>query len=414
MAIVKPFMAVRPKQELAAKVASLPYDVMNTSEAREMAAGNPISFLHVSRAEIDFPEGIDEHGKDVYERARTNFYQLIEDGVLAKDEKPMFYIYAQTMNGRQQVGLVASSSVEDYFNNVIKKHEFTRPEKEEDRIRHMETLQAHVGPIFLTYPSNLKVDAIVNEVVRTELPVYDFTADDGVTHKVWTVSDSAKIESIAAVFETEIPFTYIADGHHRTASAAKVGRKMRDHNANHTGHEEYNYFLSVLFPDEQLAIMDYNRLVKDLNGFTPEALLQKLQESFSITKCTLDTAKPKLLHDFAMYLNGQWYNLKANAAIVKQDTIGVLDVTILQENVLAPLLGVQDPRTNKRIDFVGGIRGLEELQKRVDAGDSAVAFALFPVSLRQLMDIADSGQVMPPKSTWFEPKLRDGLFCHLF
>ncbi|MBP7389073.1 MAG: DUF1015 domain-containing protein [Chitinophagales bacterium] len=414
MAIVKPFMAVRPKQELAAKVASLPYDVMNTSEAREMAAGNPISFLHVSRAEIDFPEGIDEHGKDVYERARTNFYQLIEDGVLAKDEKPMFYIYAQTMNGRQQVGLVASSSVEDYFNNVIKKHEFTRPEKEEDRIRHMETLQAHVGPIFLTYPSNLKVDAIVNEVVRTELPVYDFTADDGVTHKVWTVSDSAKIESIAAVFETEIPFTYIADGHHRTASAAKVGRKMRDHNANHTGHEEYNYFLSVLFPDEQLAIMDYNRLVKDLNGFTPEALLQKLQESFSITKCTLDTAKPKLLHDFAMYLNGQWYNLKANAAIVKQDTIGVLDVTILQENVLAPLLGVEDPRTNKRIDFVGGIRGLEELQKRVDAGDSAVAFALFPVSLRQLMDIADSGQVMPPKSTWFEPKLRDGLFCHLF
>ncbi len=407
-------MAVRPKQELAAKVASLPYDVMNTSEAREMAAGNPISFLHVSRAEIDFPEGIDEHGKDVYERARTNFYQLIEDGVLAKDEKPMFYIYAQTMNGRQQVGLVASSSVEDYFNNVIKKHEFTRPEKEEDRIRHMETLQAHVGPIFLTYPSNLKVDAIVNEVVRTELPVYDFTADDGVTHKVWTVSDSAKIESIAAVFETEIPFTYIADGHHRTASAAKVGRKMRDHNANHTGHEEYNYFLSVLFPDEQLAIMDYNRLVKDLNGFTPEALLQKLQESFSITKCTLDTAKPKLLHDFAMYLNGQWYNLKANAAIVKQDTIGVLDVTILQENVLAPLLGVEDPRTNKRIDFVGGIRGLEELQKRVDAGDSAVAFALFPVSLRQLMDIADSGQVMPPKSTWFEPKLRDGLFCHLF
>ncbi len=407
-------MAVRPKQELAAKVASLPYDVMNTSEAREMAAGNPISFLHVSRAEIDFPEGIDEHGKDVYERARTNFYQLIEDGVLAKDEKPMFYIYAQTMNGRQQVGLVASSSVEDYFNNVIKKHEFTRPEKEEDRIRHMETLQAHVGPIFLTYPSNLKVDAIVNEVVRTELPVYDFTADDGVTHKVWTVSDSAKIESITAVFETEIPFTYIADGHHRTASAAKVGRKMRDHNANHTGHEEYNYFLSVLFPDEQLAIMDYNRLVKDLNGFTPEALLQKLQESFSITKCTLDTAKPKLLHDFAMYLNGQWYNLKANAAIVKQDTIGVLDVTILQENVLAPLLGVQDPRTNKRIDFVGGIRGLEELQKRVDAGDSAVAFALFPVSLRQLMDIADSGQVMPPKSTWFEPKLRDGLFCHLF
>lgn len=414
MAIVKPFMAVRPKQELAAKVASLPYDVMNTSEAREMAAGNPISFLHVSRAEIDFPEGIDEHGKDVYERARTNFYQLIEDGVLAKDEKPMFYIYAQTMNGRQQVGLVASSSVEDYFNNVIKKHEFTRPEKEEDRIRHMETLQAHVGPIFLTYPSNLKVDAIVNEVVRTELPVYDFTADDGVTHKVWTVSDSAKIESITAVFETEIPFTYIADGHHRTASAAKVGRKMRDHNANHTGHEEYNYFLSVLFPDEQLAIMDYNRLVKDLNGFTPEALLQKLQESFSITKCTLDTAKPKLLHDFAMYLNGQWYNLKANAAIVKQDAIGVLDVTILQENVLAPLLGVEDPRTNKRIDFVGGIRGLEELQKRVDAGDSAVAFALFPVSLRQLMDIADSGQVMPPKSTWFEPKLRDGLFCHLF
>ncbi len=414
MAIVKPFKAVRPKPDMAAQVASLPYDVMNTAEAREMAAGNPFSFLHVSRAEIDFPQATDEHSQQVYDKARANFYHLIKEGVLAEDAEPCFYLYAQTMNGRQQIGLVGSSSVEDYFRNVIKKHEFTRPEKEEDRIRHMETLQAHVGPIFLTYPRHQAIDALVTEVVNAETPVYDFTATDGVRHCVWVIASQAKINTIAQVFESEIPFTYIADGHHRTASAAKVGRKMKEQNANHTGEEEYNFFLSVLFPDEQLAIMDYNRLVKDLNGYSAATFLEKLQEHFQISTDILPTLKPDTLHHFAMYLNGHWYKLIAKNGIVKQDPISLLDVTILQENVLAPLLGIEDPRTNKRIDFVGGIRGLAELQRRVDSGECAVAFALFPVSLKQLMDIADSGQVMPPKSTWFEPKLRDGLFSHLF
>ncbi|MBK8657954.1 MAG: DUF1015 domain-containing protein [Bacteroidetes bacterium] len=414
MALVKPFKAVRPQPDLAAQVASLPYDVMNTAEARQMADGNPFSFLHVSRAEINFPQGTDEHSQVVYDKARANFYHLINEGVLAQDAEPCFYLYAQTMNGRQQIGLVGSSSVEDYFRNVIKKHEFTRPEKEEDRIRHMETLQAHVGPIFLTYPRHQAIDALVNEVVSAEAPVYDFTATDGVRHSVWVIASQAKMDAIVHIFETEIPFTYIADGHHRTASAAKVGRKMREQNANHTGEEEYNFFLSVLFPDEQLAIMDYNRLVKDLNGYSAAAFLEKLREHFDVSTDTLPDVKPNRLHHFAMYLNGQWYKLIAKDGIVKQDPIGILDVTILQENVLAPLLGIEDPRTDKRIDFVGGIRGLAELQRRVDSGECAVAFALFPVSLRQLMDIADSGQVMPPKSTWFEPKLRDGLFSHLF
>jgi len=416
MAIIKPFEGVRPDPKSAMYVASLPYDVMNTAEARKMAEGNPNSFLHVSRAEIDFPEGTDEHSTEVYERARDNFYKMMNDGVLFQDAYPFLYIYEQNMGGRRQTGLVACSSVEDYFNNVIKKHELTRPEKEEDRIRHMETIQAHVGPIFLTYPKNVSVDEIVDEICEKQEPVYNFLSTDGIKHAVWVVNDGDTIEKLAFIFKEEIPFTYIADGHHRTASAAKVGLKMREQNPGHTGNEEYNFFLSVLFPDDQLQIMDYNRVVKDLNGLTEDAFLKAIGSKFKMERANLDaeTAKPSKLHEFGMYLNKTWYKLEANKDIIKTDPIGILDITILQDNVLAPLLGIEDPRTDKRIDFVGGIRGLKELERRVDSGEMAVAFALFPVSLKQLMDIADSGGIMPPKSTWFEPKLRDGLFSHLF
>ena len=414
MAVIQPFFAVRPLAELAAQVASLPYDVMNTAEAKAMATGNPYSFLHVSRAEIDLPEGTDEHSQAVYDKANENFRQLISSGTLFQEEKPCYYIYAQTMNGRRQIGLVASSSVEDYFNEVIKKHEFTRPAKEEDRIRHMETLSAHVGPIFLTYPKYNLIDSVVTNIVNSETPVYDFTPEDGVRHTVWLMNKEEDIALVTTTFQEQIPFTYIADGHHRTASAAKLGQRLKAQNPKHTGKEEYNFFLSVLFPDEQLAIMDYNRLVKDLNGHSEEEFLNAIAEKFELAKSNLVEVKPNKLHQFGMYLNGQWYQLSAKAENIKTDPIGVLDVTILQENVLAPLLGINDPRTDKRIDFVGGIRGLQELERRVNKGEAAVAFALYPVSLKQLMDIADSGNVMPPKSTWFEPKLRDGLFSHLF
>jgi uncharacterized protein (DUF1015 family) len=414
MAIIKPFEAVRPQNKLAVEVSSLPYDVMNTAEAREMAAGNPYSFLHVSRAEIDFAEGVDEHSQPVYDKARDNFYKMLEDGVLLQEAYPLLYIYSQVMNGRRQTGLVASSSIEDYFNDIIKKHELTRPEKEEDRIRHMETLQAHVGPIFLTYPKNKRVDEIVDGVMEKAEPVYDFLAKDGVKHTVWIIRDEANINELVSVFEKQIPYTYIADGHHRTASAAKVGLKMKGQNPDHNGTEEYNFFLSVLFPDDQLAIMDYNRLVKDLNGHSEAAFIKELEKIFEVSAPHKEIENPKTIHTFEMYLGGSWYSLTAKPQFVKTDPIGVLDITILQDNVLAPLLGIADPRTDKRIDFVGGIRGLKELQRRVDSGEMKVAFALYPVSLKQLMDIADSGNVMPPKSTWFEPKLRDGLFSHLF
>ncbi len=412
MAIIKSFKGVRPKIGLAEQVASLPYDVMNTEEAREMATGNPLSFLHVSRAEIDFPLNIDEHSQMVYDKAKENFYKMITDGVLLQDEQPCLYIYAQVMNGRRQIGLVTSSSIDDYFNDVIKKHELTRPEKEQDRIEHMQTLHAHVGPIFLTYPKNNRIDSILNDVVINSKPVYDFTASDNIQHSVWVINATDKIDDIISVFEKSIPFTYIADGHHRTASAAKVGQKLREQNPGHTGQEEYNFFLSVLFPDNQLAIMDYNRVVKDLNGHTTEDFLKKVSEQFSVSKAM--NKKPSRLHQMSMYLNGEWFELIPKEGSFKNDPIGILDISILQNNLLTPVLGIEDPRTDKRIDFVGGIRGLQELERRVDSGEMKVAFALYPVSLQQLMDIANSGNIMPPKSTWFEPKLRDGLFSHLF
>ena len=412
MAIIKPFRAVRPRPDQAAAVASLPYDVMNSAEARKMAEGNPYSFLHVSRAEIDLPAGTDEHAPEVYRKAKENFDRLQKEGILVRDPQPFMYIYAQVMNGRRQVGLVACSSIYDYFNDVIKKHEFTRPEKELDRIVHMEAVQAHVGPIFLTYPQHASVDAVISGVIEKQKPVNDFKSEDGIQHTVWVIDNYELIQQLTGIFAKEIPYTYIADGHHRTASAAKVGQKIREGNPNHRGDEEYNFFLSVLFPSNQLAIMDYNRVVKDLNGWNPEGLIGKIEEKFTITKKT--KSKPAELHEIDMYMERQWYQLKPKEGVYTTDPIGVLDITILQDNILNPLLGIRDPRTDKRIDFVGGIRGLEELERRVNSGEMKIAFALYPVSIQQLMDIADSGQVMPPKSTWFEPKLRDGLFSHLF
>ncbi len=414
MAIIKPFEAVRPQPEHAAEVSSLPYDVMNTAEARQMAEKNQRSFLHVSRAEIDFPDGIDEHSQEVYDRARDNFYKFMADGVLFQEAYASLYIYQQNMQGRTQTGLVACSSIEDYFNDVIKKHELTRPEKEEDRIRHMETLQAHVGPIFLTYPKNDEVDEIILSVTDNEEPVYNILTKDGVRHTVWLLLDKDKTDQLVSIFENKIPFTYIADGHHRTASAAKVGLKMKEQNPNHDGTEDYNFFLSVLFPDDQLQIMDYNRVVKDLNGLSKEEFFQKIQERFYLRKPKPDEIKASQ-HLILMYIDKEWFWLRfQQEKFLRNDPIGVLDVTILQENILDPILGIKDVRTDKRIDFVGGIRGLKELERRVDSGEMKVAFALYPVSLKQLMDIADSGKIMPPKSTWFEPKLRDGLFSHLF
>lgn len=413
MAIIKPFKAVRPKPEVANQVASLPYDVMNRAEARQMAK-SANSFLHISRAEIDFNDLVDEHSQQVYDKACENFNRLIGDGILIQDQQPCYYIYAQTMNGRRQFGLVACSAIEDYFNDVIKKHEFTRPEKEKDRIEHMLAVEAHVGPIFLTYPENNKIDDIVNKAVNNEHALYDFTAEDNVQHTAWKISNEETVNQITEIFQQEIPYTYIADGHHRTASAAKVGKQLKDENPNHTGNEEYNFFLSVLFPANQLAIMDYNRVVKDLNGLNETDFLNKVSENFEIAESTLETVKPTELHQFGMYLNKKWYALKSKPGTFTNDPIGILDVTILSENILSPILNIKDQRTDKRIDFVGGIRGIKELQDRVDRGDAAVAFALYPVSLQQLIDIADSGKVMPPKSTWFEPKLRDGLFSHLF
>lgn len=413
MAIIRPFRALRPAPALAAQVATLPYDVMNTAEARQMASGNAHSFLHVSRAEIDLPEGTDDHSQQVYDQAARAFQGFIADGTLVQDAGDYLYIYAQTMAGRRQVGLVACSSIEDYFADVIKKHEYTRPEKEQDRIDHMKAVKAHVGPIFLTYPSHTGVKEIIARTVAGT-PVNDFTAEDGIRHQVWVIDNAADIAAITGFFAKDIPYTYIADGHHRTASAAKVGKQLKDANPNHTGQEEYNYFLSVLFPADELAIMDYNRVIRDLNGMTKEALLTKLAERFNISEVSADQAKPTQLHGFAMYIDHQWYRLTAKAGTWTTDPIGILDVSILSDNVLDPLFGIKDQRTDKRIDFVGGIRGLGQLERRVDSGEMAVAFALYPVSLQQLMDIADSGNVMPPKSTWFEPKLRDGLFSHLF
>jgi len=405
MAVIKPFRAIRPHNEYAAQVASKPYDVLNSEEARKEAGDNLISFLHVTKSEIDLPTDIDIHSEPVYEKAKENLQKLIQKKILFQDEKPCYYIYELAWKGRTQTGLVCVSSVQDYFNDVIKKHEFTRPEKEKDRIDHMRTIRAQTGNVFLACKDLKELNDVFDHWKQHNVAGYSFTAADGVTHTIWVVDAIATIDVITNLFKEKVPFTYIADGHHRAASAAKVSQELTDS-------EEANYFLTTIFPANQLAILDYNRLVKDLNGLTEQEFLQKLNEEFSVEQATT-AVSPKGLHQFGMYLNNQWYQLTAKNGSYKTDPIGVLDVTILQENVLDKILNIKDPRTDIRIDFVGGIRGLAELEKRVNSGEMKVAFSLHPVTMQQLFDIADSGNVMPPKSTWFEPKLRDGLLTHL-
>ena len=408
MAIIYPFKALRPQPQFAKQVASRPYDVLNSEEARKEARGNPNSFLHVTKSEIDLPEATDVHSSAVYEKAKENLQAFINRGVLFREEKPCYYIYELEMNGRKQTGLVCASSVDDYEEDVIKKHEFTRPEKEQDRINHIKTTGAQTGNVFLAYRNEDELDQIIEQWKTAHNPVYDFVAEDGITHRIWIVGNTDTIGRITKVFAKKIPQTYIADGHHRAASAAKVRRALGNNIT-----EGAEYFLTTLFPASQLKIMDYNRVVTDLNDLDEKDFIKKISKKFDVEK--VDKAfSPTQLHEFGMYLPGQWFKLTAKEGTYKvDDPIGVLDVTILQENLLDPVLGIKDQRTDKRIDFVGGIRGVAELEKRVNGGDVAVAFSLHPVSIQQLFDIADSGNVMPPKSTWFEPKLRDGLLTHL-
>ena len=405
MAIIKPFKALKPTKELAEQVASKPYDVLNSQEAKKEAAGNNYSFLRITKSEIDLPDGIDTHSQPVYDKAKANLDLFIQNGTLFLEEKPCYYIYQLIMNGKSQTGLVCVSSLADYFNNVIKKHELTRPEKEKDRIDHMRTVRAQTGNVFLAYRDVMEINALINGWKAKNSPEYDFTASDGIKHTVWVINRDDVINSITNLFETKVPNTYIADGHHRAASAAKVSKQFPD-----SFHAKF--FLTTIFPESQLAILDYNRVVKDLNDLTTEEFIGALQEDFMITYSP-ESVKPAVLHEFGMYLEDEWYILTAREGTYRKDPIGVLDVTILQKNVLDKILDIEDPRTDNRVDFVGGIRGLEELEKRVKSGEMAAAFSLYPVTLEQLFAIADSGKVMPPKSTWFEPKLRDGLLTHL-
>ncbi|WEK37236.1 MAG: DUF1015 family protein [Candidatus Pseudobacter hemicellulosilyticus] len=407
MVTISPFKALRPAAELAKQVASRPYDVLNSQEAKAEAAGNPYSFLHITKSEIDLPASIDIHSEAVYAKAKENLQSFIDKGTLFREEKPCYYIYQLVMNGRSQTGLVCGSSVDDYEKDLIKKHEFTRPEKEQDRINHITTTGAQTGNVFLAYRNVAELDKLIDEWKAANHPVYLFTADDDISHTIWVVNDDHAILSITDLFAKIVPATYIADGHHRAASAAKVRKGLGE-----KATADANIFLTTLFPSNQLYIMDYNRVVKDLNGHSAEAFLQQLDTHFTVEKVPAAFSTEQL-HQFGMYLSGQWYKLSAREGSYTEDPIGVLDVSILSDKVLDPLLGIKDQRTDKRIDFVGGIRGLGELEKRVNSGEMAVAFSLHPVSIQQLFDIADSGNVMPPKSTWFEPKLRDGLLTHL-
>ena len=413
MAKVKPFRGWRPPVDLVEQVVSRPYDVLNSEEARAEAEGNEKSLYHIIKPEIDFPAGTDEHDPKVYDKAVENFDNFRKQGWLKQDDKEMYYVYAQTMNGRTQYGLVVCANVEDYMSGVIKKHELTRRDKEEDRMKHVRINSANVEPVFFAYPAQAELDAIVAE--WTAKPAeYDFVAPDGFGHHFWIIDDEAAIAKITACFEA-MPALYIADGHHRTAAAALVGNERRLANPNHVGDEEYNYFLAVCFPDNQLNIIDYNRLVKDLNGLSEEEFLKALEEDFEVCLKGTDIYKPAALHEFSLYLDGQWYSLKAKEGRYDDaDPIGVLDVTISSNLILDKILGIKDLRSDKRVDFVGGIRGLGELKRRVDNGEMKVALALYPVSMKQLIDIADSGNIMPPKTTWFEPKLRSGLVIHTF
>jgi uncharacterized protein (DUF1015 family) len=412
MATLKAFKGLRPPKNIVRKLASRPYDVLDSDEARIEAEGNPYSLLHIIKPEIDLPNDIDHYSPEVYNKAKENFDKFKKEGWLIQDEHEHLYIYAQTMFGKTQYGIVGCASVEDYMNNVIKKHELTRPDKEEDRMKHVRVTNANMEPVFFSYPANDRIDELVDEIVQNNKPDFDFTALDGVGHDFWVIKDKEIIQEIIDIFAT-FPATYVADGHHRTAAAALVGNEKKQNNKNHNGTEEYNFFLAVHFPDNQLTIIDYNRLVKDLYGLTNSEFISKLENGFVVTEKGKLIYKPNRLHQFSMYLDGKWYSLVARTETYNDnDPIDVLDVTILTKQVLEPILGIDDLRRSKRIDFVGGIRGLGELQKRVDSGEMKVAFALYPVSMKQLINIADSGKIMPPKTTWFEPKLRSGLVIH--
>ncbi|WP_324823365.1 DUF1015 domain-containing protein [Sinanaerobacter sp. ZZT-01] len=410
MAIIRPFEAIRPAAAFANQVISLPYDVMNRSEAAEMASGNPYSFLHVCRSEIDLPECNDPYSEEVYKKAKQNISELLTKKILLREEKPMFYIYRQTMDGRMQTGLVACVSVDDYQNNIIKKHEFTRIEKELDRIRHFDICNANTEPVFLTYRRKTAIDEVIQEWTQIHNPEYDFLTKDGIGHILWKIDEEATLRFLMEQFN-QIPSLYIADGHHRSASAVKVGLKRREESPNFTGEEEFNFYMAVIFPDEDLKIYDYNRVIKDLNGYSKEQFLKKLSFHFEVTPAQETPYVPDEKHTFSMFLDNVWYKLAAKNSILSEDIIEGLDVSILQNNVLDPLLGIKDPRTDKRIDFVGGIRGLKELERRCQT-DMQIAFALYPVSISDLLSVSDEGKVMPPKSTWFEPKLGSGLFMH--
>jgi uncharacterized protein (DUF1015 family) len=412
MAILKPFKGLRPPATIVKQLASRPYDVLNSAEAREEAKGNQYSLLHIIKPEIDLPESMDIHSEPVYNKAKENFELFRKQGWLIPDDQEILYIYAQTMLGKTQYGIVGCAGVADYLNGIIKKHELTRKDKEEDRMKHVRITNANMEPVFFTYPAVTEIDTIIADFVSVHKPAYDFVADDGVGHHFWVIQDKAINDKIVGLFKT-VPFTYVADGHHRTAAAALVGNEKKLNNPKHNGTEEYNFFLAVHFPDNQLSIIDYNRVVKDLNNLSKEEFLAKLETVFTIEMKGNEVHKPESLHNFGLYLEGLWYSMTARKGTFNDaDPIGVLDVTILSRLVLDNILGITDLRTSNRIDFVGGIRGLGELQKRVDSGEMKAAFALYPVSMKQLIDIADSGNIMPPKTTWFEPKLRSGLVVH--
>ena len=412
MAIIRPFQAVRPHEDLADRVAALPYDVMNSDEAREMVKDNPYSFLHVDKAEIDLDPSIDHYDQRVYDKARETLMRFIEEGTLVREDKKGLYIYTLVMDGHPQTGLVSLASIDDYQNNVVKKHEFTRAEKEADRIRHVDVTNFHTGPIFLTYVYKEEITKIIEDYKKNHDPIYDFVAEDGVRHTAWAILEEEIIETLVEKFSS-VESLYIADGHHRAASAVRVGMMRREHNPDYTGDEEFNYFLSVIFPSNELRIMDYNRVVKDLNGCTSEEFLRTIEKNFTVTPYEEEGPyRPEEKHTFGMYLNKKWYKLTAKEHIVfDEDPLKRLDCKILQDHLLHPVLGIEDPRVDKRIDFVGGIRGLEELERRV-AKDMKVAFSMYPTTIMDLVSISDAGMVMPPKSTWFEPKLRSGLFLH--
>lgn len=412
MVVVRPFKGLRPPKEIVKKLASRPYDVMNSEEAREEAKGNEYSLLHVTKAEIDLPAWTDEHSQAVYDKVVENFKAFQDKGWLVQDSEPRIYIYGQTMGERTQYGFVACTSIDDYFNGTIKKHELTRKEKEDDRMVHVNITDANVEPVFFAYPAQSELDGIIENIVKNQEPEYDFVADDGFWHHFWVIEDANLIKKIQELFD-KVPALYVADGHHRTAAAARVWLERRKEHPDYTWDEEFNYFMAVIFPDNQLKIMDYNRVVKDLNGLTSEELLSKLEKNFVVEEKWADEYRPNALHNFSMYLDGKWYSLTAKAwTFDDSDPIGVLDVTILSNLVLDELLWIKDLRTDKRIDFVWGLRGLWELKRRVDNWEMKVAFALYPVSMKQLIDIADTGNIMPPKTTWFEPKLRSWLVIH--